>query len=94
MDNQLKEATSLIENLKNRITELEAENKLLKGYLDEAGISYTDDELMNYSTKITQFIVYGPGIMVVMVYGVYGDDISRMIYMHFPEVNYPLIEAL
>ena len=66
----------------------------IKPYLDEAGISYTDDELMNYSTKITQFIVYGPGIMVVMVYGVYGDDISRMIYMHFPEVNYPLIEAL
>ena len=76
------------------ITDPDALVSFLTPYLDEGGFVYDADELMFYASKLTTFIGYGPGIMVVLMYGVYGDDFSSMIYMHYPEVNYPLLEAL
>lgn len=65
----------------------------LSPYLDDAHFDYDADELMLYATKLTTFIMQGPGVYLVTIYGIYGDDFSRMIYMHFPEVNYALLEA-
>ncbi len=66
----------------------------LKPFLDEAHYAYDDAELLSYCQKLSTFIVSGPGVGLIMLYGFFGDDFSRMIQMHYPEVNYPLLEAL
>ena len=66
----------------------------LKPFLDEAHYAYDDAELLSYSEKLSTFIVSGPGVGLIMLYGFFSEDFSRMIYMHYPEVNYPLLEAL
>lgn len=66
----------------------------LKPFLDEAHYPYDDAELLSYCQKLSTFIVSGPGVGLIMLYGFFGEDFSRMIQMHYPEVNYPLLEAL
>lgn len=66
----------------------------LKPFLDEAHYAYDDAELLSYAEKLSTFIVSGPGVGLIMIYGFFGEDFSRMIQMHYPEVNYALLEAL
>lgn len=77
----------------NLIGDPEGIANFLKPFLDEAQYAYDDAELLSYSEKLSTFIVYGPGVGLIVLYGFFGEDFSRMIQMHFPEVNYPLLEA-
>ena len=72
----------------------ESFSNFLKPYLDQAGFVYDEAELLMYSTKLTTFITQGPGMLLLVVYGLYGDSFSRMIRMHSPEVSYALLEVL
>ena len=78
----------------NLIADPEGIANFLKPFLDEAHYTYDDAELLSYCEKLSTFIVSGPGVGLIMLYGFFGEDFSRMIQMHFPEVNYPLLEAL
>lgn len=78
----------------NLIGDPEGIVNFIKPYLDEAEYAYDLSELTNQVTKLSTFITTGPGFGLLLVYGLYGDDFSRMIYMHFPEVNYPLLASM
>lgn len=78
----------------NLIGDPEGIAKFLMPFLDEAQYSYDEAELLLNCQKLSTFIVSGPGVGLIMLYGFFGEDFTRMIQMHYPEVNYPLLEAL
>ena len=71
----------------------EALCEFLKPFLDEDGFVYDEAELLTVCTNISNLITKGPLIMLILLYLGAGDNFSRMISMHYPEVNYPLLNA-
>ena len=64
----------------------------LKPYLDEDGFTYDDEELLTHCTEVASLITKGPfGSLLLIAYGA-SDNLSRVVTMHYPEINYVLLK--
>ena len=71
----------------------EALRDYLEPFLDADGLEYNDEELLNACTKATE-LVMGPGAPMLLLVAATETrtNLSRMIAMHYPLVNYILLK--
>lgn len=67
----------------------------LKPYLDDDGYTYDDDELLSECNNLTEFLTSGPGTSLLsqFISQANKDNLMRVIQMHYPHINYALLNA-
>ena len=73
------------------ISSPESVRDYLTPFLDDDGISYDPDELLTNLTKLHSFLFGGPGSIFLTEAMLHGENLSRCIDMHLPEVIYTLL---
>ena len=64
-----------------------------KPYLDEDGYQYDDAELLTRCNELSESLIQGPFVILIAAFAAYKDNLMRVIDMHYPDVNYVLLNT-